>query len=63
MTWIFNRDPVELQNRIGDLQFQNRRLTEENSKLQHQIDSQEEALGHASAEISNLNRKIKGLVK
>lgn len=47
-------------DRIQELVFQNNRLTEENSTLQQQIYSQEEALAQSNASNQGLRKKIKG---
>lgn len=47
-------------DRIQELVFQNSRLTEENSTLQQQIYSQEEALAQSNATNQGLGKKIKG---
>ncbi|XP_052087851.1 uncharacterized protein LOC127724888 [Mytilus californianus] len=54
-------DPVDQQNTIEDLQHQNRKLTEENTKLRQQIDVQEDIVTTNQVEIDKLHKKVKSL--
>ncbi|CAC5417152.1 MRVI1 [Mytilus coruscus] len=54
-------DPVDQQNTIEDLQHQNRKLTEENTKLKQQIDVQEDIVTTNQIEIDKLHKKVKSL--
>ncbi|XP_021364654.1 lymphoid-restricted membrane protein-like isoform X2 [Mizuhopecten yessoensis] len=58
---VCQQEQMELQCRAEGLQHQNRRLLEENTKLQQQLDSQEDHLTAASTEKYRLARKIKSL--
>ena len=44
---------------VADLQFQNKKLTEENSKLRTQLESTEEISENLSQELDELRRTIK----
>ncbi|XP_063403555.1 inositol 1,4,5-triphosphate receptor associated 2-like isoform X2 [Mytilus trossulus] len=54
-------DPVDQQNTIEDLQHQNRKLTEENTKLRQQIDVQDDIVTTNQNEIDKLHKKVKSL--
>ncbi|VDI58566.1 Hypothetical predicted protein, partial [Mytilus galloprovincialis] len=54
-------DPVDQQNTIEDLQHQNRKLTEENTKLRQQIDVQDDIVTTNQNEIDILHKKVKSL--
>ncbi|KAJ8315703.1 hypothetical protein KUTeg_007853 [Tegillarca granosa] len=58
---MYEQDSVELQNKLADLQYQNRKLLEDNGKLQQQLDHQEEVINITSTEVMSLQRKIKSL--
>ncbi|XP_077863880.1 uncharacterized protein LOC100379008 [Saccoglossus kowalevskii] len=52
-------DYVELQNQIEDLQFQVKKLTEQNMKLNAQMDTTEDANGALVLEVEELKNKLK----
>lgn len=54
-------DPVDQQNTIADLQYQNRKLSDENTKLRQQLDVQEDIVNINNTEIEKLQKKIKNL--
>ena len=50
---------ADLQNRIEDLQFQIRKLTEHNMKLQVQIETTDEASEQLMSQIDTLKGELK----
>jgi hypothetical protein len=56
---IFSSDTIDQQNKIADLQHQNRKMTEENTKLRQQIDIQEDIVTVNNTEIDKLKKKIR----
>ncbi|XP_022112109.1 uncharacterized protein LOC110991183 [Acanthaster planci] len=54
-------DMADLQNRIEDLQFQIRKLTEHNMKLQMQIETTDEANEQLMSQIDTLKGELKSL--
>jgi len=55
----FSSDTIDQQNEIAYLQHQNRKLTEENTKLRQQIDIQEGFFTVNNTEIDKLKKKIR----
>ena len=55
---LFCSDASELVSKVEDLEYQNRRLSDENLKLSRQLESSEEACTQKDMDMENMQKKI-----
>ena len=55
---LFCSDASELVSKVEDLEYQNRRLSDENLKLSRQLESSEEACTQKDVDMENMQKKI-----
>ena len=60
-SFIGYRDVCDLTSLVSDLQLQNKRLAEENSKLREQLVSNEEISSNVVLELEELRGSVKGI--